>query len=366
MHAVVESGRQTPNPALSNRTLLFIAGHTGHVGSALVSRLDTQRRYLRSASSIELSLVGTVNRRELVLTDPDRHDDTHFASRKDHDWAQIIRHLQRIPARNRLFVDCTADASVAMSYGGFFEAGIGVITPNKLANSGSQQDWQALQNQARECEVAYRYETTVGAALPVLGPLHELVRRGERIQRIEAVLSGTLSFIFQRLNYGVPFSEAVREAHTRGYTEPHPASDLTGGDCGRKLLILMREAGFHWEPESIRVENLLPAQLDPTLDAGLFMSALAEQDFEWAQRVKAAHKRSLRLAYLACFDGRNATVGVTHVTTSDPFAQLEPGENLMRIWSEHYDPIPLSIAGPGAGPALTAAGVLGDILQAAN
>lgn len=366
MHAVVESSLQTPDPAQPDRILLFIAGHTGHVGSALLAQLAAQRRRLQNETGIELCLAGNANRSELMLTDPDRHGDTHLASRSEHDWAQIIRHLQRIPARSRLFVDCTADASVAGSYGDFFEAGIGVVTPNKLANSGTHVDWLALRRQTHEHDVAYRYETTVGAALPVLGPLADLTRRGDRVQRIEAVLSGTLSFIFQRINNGVAFSDAVREAYTRGYTEPHPASDLAGSDCGRKLLILMREAGFDWEPERIRVESLLPTDLDPTLDPERFMAALTEHDAEWTQRAEAARKRSLRLAYLARFDGRNAMVGVTHVTACEPFALLEPGENLVRIWSGHYDPVPLSIAGPGAGPALTAAGVLSDILRASG
>jgi len=253
---------------------------------------------------------------------------------------------------------------VAGHYCDFFAAGIGVVTPNKLANSSTHDNWHALRQSARQHAVAYRFETTVGAALPVLGPLQDLVRRGERIRRIEAVLSGTLSFIFQRLNYGLPFSEAVREARDRGYTEPHPAEDLTGADCVRKLLILLREAGFQWEPERVRVENLLTPELVCIKEPDTFLTALGEQDCNWRQRVKSAHKRSLRLAYLARFDGHNATVGVTHTSAQEPFALLAPGENLVRIWSDHYDPVPLSIAGPGAGPALTAAGVLSDILEA--
>ena len=362
MRALAES--TVPDTVAPDRTLLFIAGHTGHVGSALLAQLDVQRRHLRSDTGIELLLAGHANRHELLLIDPDRRRDCHVTARSDNDWARVIGHLRAIPARTRLFVDCTADAAVAKAYAAFFEAGIGVITPNKLANSGSQRDWQALQQCAHQCGVAYRYETTAGAALPVLGPLQDLVQRGEQVKRLEAVLSGTLSFIFQRLNYGVLFSEAVREAHARGYTEPHPASDLTGADGGRKLLILIRDAGYRWEPERIHVESLLPPALDIALDTDAFLTALAAQDLEWAQRVKAAHKRGLRLAYLARFDGRNATVGVTHVAASEPFALLEPGENLVRIWSTHYDPVPLSIAGPGAGPALTAAGVLSDIAGA--
>lgn len=365
MHAVAESIRQPASVPQHNRALLFIAGHTGQVGSALLARLDAQRLRLRNETGLDLCLAGTINRTELALIEPDRHD-TRYTARSSDDWQQIVCHLQMLPARNRVFVDCTADRRVADCYSSFLEAGIAVVTPNKLANSGTQLQWQTLQQLARKRNIAYRYETTAGAALPVIGPLRDLLQRGEHIKRIEAVLSGTLSFIFQRLNYGLRFSEAVREARARGYTEPHPANDLSGSDCARKLLILLRETGFQWEPERIRTASLLSAELATETDPEKFLSALTAHDHEWLQRVKAAHKRSLRLAYLARFDGRNASVGVTHIGASEPFALLEPGENLVRIWSDHYDPVPLSIAGPGAGPALTAAGVLSDILQATN
>lgn len=358
--------RPTLTATQATRTLLFVAGHTGHVGSALLTQIHAQRRRLLIEAGIELCLAGSANRSELILIDPDCRNDTRCSARNADDWQDVVRHLAGIPARTRLFVDCTADNGVAHSYAGFFDAGIGVITPNKLAGSGKQDEWRRLQQHARERDVTFGHETTVGAALPVLAPLRDLIGRGDRVQRIEAVLSGTLSFIFQRLNFGVPFSEAVREAQTRGYTEPHPADDLTGEDCGRKLLIVMREAGYQWEPERIDVESLLPPALDRTLGTTRFLASLAEYDVEWTQRAKAAHKRSLRLAYLARFDGRTASVGVTHVAASEPFALLEAGENLIRIWSSHYEQVPLSIAGPGAGPALTAAGILTDILHAAS
>ncbi|HET7922181.1 MAG TPA: aspartate kinase [Gammaproteobacteria bacterium] len=363
MHAVTQL--KPSDAAAANRTLLFIAGHTGHVGSALLMQLGTQQTRWR-ADGLTLANAGFANREELLLAQPDEHGATEPRPRAPNDWQDVIRHLGRLPARARLFVDCTGDAGVAALYPDLLAAGIGVVTPSKLAQSGTQQDWDALKRHAREQGVAFAYETSVGAALPVLGPLADLVARGDRVRRIEAVLSGTLSYVFQQLNHDVPFSAALREALARGYAEPHPATDLTGRDTARKLLILMRTAGLQWEPERVHTETLLPAELASETDPERFLLQLAEGDADWRRRADAARRRSLRLAYLARFDGRRAVVGVTHVAANESFALLEPGENLVRIWSDHYATVPLSIAGPGAGPAVTAAGVLSDILKAAT
>lgn len=362
-HTHLSHATAVPLAHARRSVLLLIAGHSGRVGSVLCQLLAAECARLKQDTGVDFEIVGLVNRRETVWREPDSAWREDTLSRSGDDWPLLIRrfHALRGP---KLFVDCTAAAEVAHHYAEFFRNGIGVVTPNKLANSGSQQHYRALLGKARQQQVPYLYETTVGAALPLLGSLADLRAAGDRVQRIEAVLSGTLSFIFQRLNHDTPFSAAVREARDEGYTEPHPAEDLKAVDSARKLLILLREAGFEWEPERVTVQGLLPPALAVETDPERFLLQLAAYDEEWAMRAAAAKKRGLRLACLAEFDGRSARVGLTHVAAGDPFAQLAPGENLVRIWSKCYQPVPLSISGPGAGPKITAAGLLTDIIKA--
>lgn len=346
------------------RAQLLIAGHTGQIGSELCCQLEFQQARLHGRD-IELHVTGRFNRSEFLWCEPNNRSEDRQARSSD-DWPRILRRFLASAHSPRIFVDCTAGTVFAEHYPELLRHGIGIVTPNKLANSGNQASYAELQQLARIYGTPYCYETTVGAALPVLGPLADLVGAGDHVHRIEALLSGTVSFILNRVNNGERFSAAVRETRARGYTEPHPATDLAGADSGRKLLILLREAGLAWEPEQISVESLVPEELAGETNADHFLAGLAAHDAAWAERAEAAHRRSLRLAYLARFDGRRARVGITNVAADDPFALLAAGENLVRIWTDRYQPVPLSVAGPGAGPELTAAGLLTDIVKAAR
>lgn len=351
-------------PPGTRQVQLLVAGHSGQIGRELCRQLTARGNELL-AQGINLHITGLINSREFLWRDlGNQNSESHV--RQPNDWPQILQCFLFGRAGARLFVDCTAGDAFISHYPELVRHGIGIVTPNKLANSSSLSEYAALQQLTRRHGVPYFYETTVGAALPVLGPLADLVRAGDNVKRIEAVVSGTLSFIFCRVNNGERFSVAVREARARGFTEPHPGADLAGTDSGRKLLILMREAGLKWEPEQVKVESLVPEELAAEIDTERFLAGLAAHDGAWAERAEASHQRSLRLVYLARFDGRSASVGVKHVASTDPFALLAPGENLIRIWTERYQPVPLSIAGPGAGSELTAAGVLTDILKAAK
>ncbi len=354
-----------PVPHAARRVLLFVAGHTGRVGSTLARLLVSERERLRAEARIELHLACGINRRQVSWHDPDAPWRSESQTRTADDWPALLRRFRAYPGP-KLFVDCTAAPEVAQRYPEFFRQGIGVITANKLGNSGSGADYRTLLELARTERVSYRYETTVGAALPVLATLADLRDSGDRIRRIEAVLSGTLSFLFQRLNQGTPFSAAVREARDQGYTEPHPVDDLKAADSARKLLILLREAGIAWEPERVTVRGLVPPELAQERDPERFLKGLEHHDEEWALRVAAADRQGLKLACLAEFDGKSARVGLTQVPAADPFAQLGAGENLVRVWTQRYQPVPLSIAGPGAGSEVTAAGLLTDLIKAAT
>ncbi|HEU5398639.1 MAG TPA: aspartate kinase [Gammaproteobacteria bacterium] len=347
----------------SRRVLLLVGGHTGRVGAALLRLLGTEGPRLLAEHRVEFHLAGAVNRRAVHWRDPEAGWREDVIPRAGDDWRDIIRRFRGYLGP-KLFVDCTASGEIAAHYREFFEQGIGVVTPNKLALSGPQKEYRELRTAAERLRLPYRYETTVGAALPLLSTLADLKASGDAVLRIEAVLSGTLSFLFQRLNHGLPFSAAVAEARAEGYTEPHPAEDLKAQDSARKLLILMREAGIAWEPERVRVKSLVPPDLADETDPERFLTRLAAYDANWAADMEQARKQGLRLACLAEFDGREARVGVTPVPAADPFAQVAAGENLLRVWTRRYQPVPLTIAGPGAGTEVTAAGLLTDLVKA--
>lgn len=351
------------HPGPTRRVLLLVGGHTGRVGSALLKLLNVERRRLLAEHRLEFHLAGAVNRRTADWRDPDAPWRQDSITRHGDDWSGIISRFRGYTGP-KLFVDCSASPEIAGHYPEFFQNGIGIVTPNKIANSGTQQIYRELQSTAQTRRLPYRYETTVGAALPLLSTLADLKSSGDRVLRIQAVLSGTLSLIFQRLSHGVPFSAAVREAWAAGYTEPHPAEDLKAQDSARKLLILLREAGIDWEPEQVAVQSLVPPELAGETDAEAFLQGLAAHDRTWNLDAESARREGARLVCLAEFDGSQARVGLTRVPATDPFAELAAGENLVRVWTERYQPVPLSIAGPGAGTEVTAAGLLTDLIKA--
>jgi aspartokinase/homoserine dehydrogenase 1 len=238
------------------------------------------------------------------------------------------------------------------------------VTPNKLAWSGSQAQYDLLREAERRSGLIPRYETTVGAALPILGTVRALRKGGDACRRIESVLSGTLSYVFAQLRAGLPFSVAVARARDLGYTEPHPREDLTGADVARKLLIILREAGFSMEPESISVESLVPEELLEEDEPERFLARLRESDKAWNSRIRKAGSGTL--SYVAWFDGANAGVGVKVLHPGHPLASLRPTENMVVLTTHRYDEVPLTIAGPGAGRELTASGVLTDFLAAVH
>lgn len=348
-------------PARRQRTVdVVMAGPRGRVATAL-------RNLLAERTDADLRLVGALDRHRMAWSpagiDPlDVHEA--LADGGSADWERLVELCDGL-AERPVFVDCTASPSIAGRYAELLRRGIGVVTPNKLANAGRLSDWRLLHDLSADGS-PYRYETTVGAALPVLGPLADLRRAGDRLLAVSAVLSGTLSFVMRQVEAGVPFSEAVREAHVRGYTEPHPGDDLSGEDVARKLLILLREAGFDLEREDVAVEPLLAEGLPDEPDPERFLDALAPWDGVWADRVIRARERGERLLYLAAFDGAGARVGVASLPADHPVARGGPGENVIVYRTDRYFEVPLTISGPGAGPEITATGVLADLIAAAK
>ena len=352
-----------------HRIGLVLAGPTGNVGRALVQLVGLQHRRLAEDYLLDFQLLGGINRKRMVWDEggiPAREFLQVLSGGESADWTTCLDRLRAYRGTPLLFIDCTASPFIARQYVTLLEADIAVVTPNKIANTLEYSYYQTLHRLGRQKGHRYLYETTVGAATPMLQALEDLRATGDRIQRLEGVLSGTLSFVFDWINKGGTFSDAVREAASRGFTEPHPATDLSGEDVARKLLILAREAGYRLEREDITVNGLVPAEFRPADDPAEYLRQLVSVDAYWAGLSSQAHARGNRLTYLASFDGSEAQVGFKEVPVDSPFVHLRPSENAVHYYSDRHTPLPLTIQGIGAGREATARGILADVIHAAT
>lgn len=348
---------------------LVLAGATGQVAGALLEQLQTLGKKISEQTGFDLRIGGAFTSRTQTWSAggflPNEVSEA-LGESDDPDGAGVMEAMTSGRITRPIFVDVTASSRVAARYREILDASIPLVTANKLALSGRLSTYRSLQATATRGSVPFRYETTVGAALPVLHAARDRRRIRDRLFRLEATLSGTLAFVFARLAEGSPFSLAVKEARALGFTEPDPREDLAGADVERKILILLRESGYALEPEDIPVESLVPPELASLTEPGVFLDALPEFDGHWNQRAEEAARQGRRLVYGAYFTDGQATVGVRSLPGQHPMARLAPGENLVLFTTDRYRETPLSISGPGAGPAVTASGVLCDILSAAD
>ena len=359
----IESARTAAGFA---HTDLVLIGARGKVGSAFRRQLGRQQAALRVEANLDLRLIAGFDRRGFAFNMQGmvpESIDAQIPERRFDDAENLFMHITRSGAARTLVVDCTASDEIADLYPRLLAGGVGIVAANKRANARSLSSYVGLQHMARESGVPYRYETTVGAAIPLLGPLRDLRLRGERVISLQGVLSGSLSYILHRLHEGCAFSTAVAEARALGYTEPDPLDDLRAVDLSRKLLVLAREAGFVLELEDLLIEPLV--DVDPGKNDDL-IAALQSSDSAWKERIATAHARNERWIMLAHVDREVGQIGLRSVPDHSPFAQLQPGQNLISIRTELQDQMPLSVSGPGAGVEITAAGVLSDVLMAAT
>lgn len=351
-----------------DRAHLFLIG-PGVIGRALLRMLAEQAPVLLEQLNLNLQLVGLANQEHMVwdVGGLPFGDALHRLqqARQPMDLDAVIQHLVESRLERLIVVDATASDEVSQRYATLLESKIAVITPNKRGNAGTQAYYERLQRAAQRNQVPYLYETTVGAGLPLLSTMRDLQRSGDRVQRVEAVLSGTLAYVFDSLAQDRPFSEIVRTARDEGYTEPDPRDDLSGEDVARKLLILAREMGLRVERTDVEVESLVPDHLqDIPLEA--FLERLPELDDGWRDRCQAAQASGERLQYLAGIEAGRLRVRVQPVATDSPFAALRGTDNMVVYTTERYQANPLVIRGPGAGPDVTAAGILADVIRAAQ
>jgi aspartokinase/homoserine dehydrogenase 1 len=351
---------------MPSRIDLVLIGARGQVGSALRTQLGRQLSRWRDQVGLDLKLIAAFDRRgfafDLQGLAPDDLD-ARLHPRQDGDADRLLDHVTRVGAPRTVVIDCTASETVADCYSRLLTGGVGVVGANKHANSRCLASYRGLQQSAHDNRAPYRYETTVGAAIPLLAPLRDLRLRGEPVLSIRGVLSGSLSYILHRLHEGCAFSAAVAEARALGYTEPDPLEDLSANDLGRKLLVLAREAGFALEPADLRIEPLSRAESVAGRDLA---EVLAGEDAGWQQKISSALARGERWIVLAEVDAHGGRVGLHCVDAQSSFARLQPGQNLIEIRTGLQDPTPLVVSGPGAGAQITAAGVLSDVLGAAT
>ena len=266
---------------------------------------------------------------------------------------------------NSVFVDCTASKEVADLYQTFLEHNISVIAANKIAASSSYESYVKLKQTALDKGVKFRFETNVGAGLPIINTINDLRNSGDKILKIEAVLSGTLNFIFNELSASVPLSETVKRAKEQGYSEPDPRIDLSGTDVVRKLIILTREAGYKVEQEDVEKHLFIPEELfNGSLDDFWKKLVLLDDDFE--QRRRQLEEQQMRWRFVATMEKGRTSVALQAVGKDHPFYSLEGSNNIVMLTTERYKEYPMLIKGYGAGASVTAAGVFANVMSIAN
>lgn len=356
---------------LSDRKVLnvFLVG-TGLIGKELVKMMDQQFAKLASQNHLEINLVGIANSKKMLFNADGitlmQAVDTMLKSGESMSLLVYYEKMESLNLSNSIFVDCTSSEEVAGFYDRILSSNISIVTPNKKANSGSLERYKKLKSTTAKRGVKFLYETNVGAGLPVINTLNDLLISGDKALRIEAVLSGTLNFIFSSFAEGTKFSEVVKEAKEKGFTEPDPRDDLNGMDVARKALILAREIGLDLELSDIEVENLVPEECRSEMKAGEFFERLSSFNSDFDELRNHAQRKNEKLRYMAILEGGKAKVSLASVGASHPFYSLSGSDNIILLTTERYKERPMVIRGPGAGAEVTAAGVFADVIRIGN
>lgn len=347
---------------------LFIAG-VGHVGKRLIEQIRHQQSNLKDNKALELNVVGIANSHHCIF-DRNGIDIEHYAdilgkSEMVASPTTICDEIIKMNIFNPVFVDCTATKDIAAMYDRLLSHNVNVVAANKLAASSKYDNYKKLKQIARKRDVKFLFETNVGAGLPIINTINSLINSGDKILKIEAVLSGTLNYIFNVLSEKVPLSKAVMMAKEAGYSEPDPREDLSGKDVVRKLVILSREAGYRIETEDVKKNLFVPESLMQGTTEDFFKN-IASIDDEFEKRRAATAQSGRALRFVARLENGEATVGLEEVSSDSPFYSLESSNNVILITTERYKEYPMEIKGYGAGAEVTAAGVFADIISIAN
>ena len=346
---------------------LFICG-VGTVGGKLIEQINNQYEELKRTAHLKLNVVGIASSKKAIFNregiDLSSYREA-LEKAEESNSKRLCEEILNMNIFNSVFVDCTASAEISSLYQKFLEHNISVIAANKIAASSAYDNYALLKETALARGIKFRFETNVGAGLPIIGTINDLRNSGDRILKIEAVLSGTLNFIFNELSAEVPFSETVRRAKEQGYSEPDPRIDLSGMDVVRKLVILAREAGYKVEQSDVKKQLFIPYSFfNGTLDE--FWHNLPSLDADFEQRRQQLEKEGLRWRFVATFDHGETSVALKTVDRNHPFYNLAGSNNIVLLTTERYKEYPMLIQGYGAGASVTAAGVFANIMSIAN
>ena len=347
---------------------MFICG-IGTVGHSLIDQIYSQQERLKQERGLKLKVVGIANGHKALFT-REGIDLAHFREELDEKGVASSNQLLHdevigMNIFNSVFVDCTASPEIASLYKDFLAHNISVVAANKIAASSDYGIYAELKQIARHRGVKFLFETNVGAGLPVINTINDLINSGDKILKIEAVLSGTLNYIFNEINADMPLSQTIRKAKDEGYSEPDPRIDLSGTDVVRKLVILAREAGYRLNQEDVEKRLFIPNEyFEGTLDD--FWKKIPSLDAKFEARRLVLEQERKRWRFVARFENGKGVVELVEVDRHHPFYELAGSNNIILLTTERYNEYPMLIQGYGAGASVTAAGVFADIMSIAN
>ncbi|MFA5805774.1 MAG: bifunctional aspartate kinase/homoserine dehydrogenase I [Melioribacteraceae bacterium] len=348
---------------------LFLIG-PGMVGSAFLKLIIERSNYVAEHVHANIKIVGLLNRQKMIFNesgiDLNNWKEILQNSKLKSNIEKFIDQMKEKNLPNSILVDCTANDSVVNHYTKILSSSISIVTPNKIANTQSYEQFVSLRETAGKHNVQFRYGTNVGSALPFINTLKDIISNGDQVTKIEGVFSGTLSFIFNTLKEKDSFSEAVKIAKEKGYTEPDPRDDLKGLDMARKLLILIRESGVPFELKDIEIEKLISPEAESAKSLEEFFKELKKDDHRIIEMKRKAAEKGCVLCYIAKYEEGNAKLSIQEIDRNHPFFNLTNSENIVAFTTKNYWKNPLVIRGQGAGADFTAVGILSDILRISN
>ena len=347
---------------------LFVMG-SGNVGAKLLEQLAQQKDYLKKQLKLSVRVIGISNSRTMCFKSDglDLNDWQNSLSKGEKaSMPLFLEKILSLNLRNAIFVDNTASELVANTYANYLSKSISVVTCNKIACAAAYPNYKRLKDLARTYNASFLFETNVGAGLPIIDTLKNLVASGDEIKEIQAVLSGSLNFVFNHFNDQTTFHDVVKQAQEEGYTEPDPTIDLSGIDVMRKILILARESGHVMEINDIENNSFLPSESLETSSNEAFFDSLIKYESDFQTMYQKAYAKGAKLKYVASFKDGKASVGLQEIPQGHDFYALEGSDNIVLFYTERYPNQPMIIKGAGAGAAVTASGIFADIIRVGN